>query len=649
MRQLLSILICLALALSLFPCQSFANDYELYDSVFFGRYEQELDPSYEGPEAIEWTLVDKSEDGSKGLLVAYCVLDSQLYSTNTSVNSWERSSIRKWLNTSFYNEAFTDEEKAVILTTDVKNDRTQNVTDWKTSGGRDTQDKVFLLSSVEYYSYFGEKDEFPFTDYAKQIGKTKKDTGPFWLRNPGKKDGQACTAVKGLADSQAVDKPAGVCPAIWVDLSANWDNLPHAHWEKAIELYDRENYQVAFPVFDELGNYNYSSFYAGLCLFGSAIDSVDDEERIQIIKELQIYCEDKSLKDPDYPDYPLFLLDSLDILCDSYYKAAKTAQDNQDYERAIGYYKETGNYEDSIQRLLQCYDAAGINYAFIDVDPVNAGNNGGYAANNKPASDDPHSGWKLGRFIISGFTEETDTGVFLKTLGDDITLMFELYEDINCLNGNEKLSIANDSKAIDVPFNYNEKNTAFGAGALLVQHEDFRHNKSPIHPYEDFLFANYSGLVNTSVEINEEGKYNIALDYLIKDNGFLGKTNGYRISFSFEVKNGDGIAFLRNADTLSELQNYSISENGFKVDLAKSHSVKVHVTRKDISISGTALDVREDKPASDGESFTKPGYYIVDMTNTETGKTVTKNLFVGSLTDLREFIQIEPELGQFAK
>ena len=155
--------------------------------------------------------------------------------------------------------------------------------------------------------------------------------------------------------------------------------------------------------------------------------------------------------------------------------------------------------------------------------------------------------------------------------------------------------------------------------------------------------------MNTSVEINEEGKYNIALDYLIKDNGFLGKTNGYRISFSFEVKNGDGIAFLRNADTLSELQNYSISENGFKVDLAKSHSVKVHVTRKDISISGTALDVREDKPASDGESFTKPGYYIVDMTNTETGKTVTKNLFVGSLTDLREFIQIEPELGQFAK
>ena len=353
--------------------------------------------------------------------------------------------------------------------------------------------------------------------------------------------------------------------------------------------------------------------------------------------------------DFDSPDKPMLYDEATFVLLDAYYEAAKTAQKNQNYDRAIELYRRLGNYEDSIKRLLQCYDSVGINYAFFDVDPVNAGSSGGgYKEKNAISSKDPHSGWKLGRFIIAGFTEETN-GVYLKTLGDDITLTFELYQDINELNGNSKMSIADDSKAVDVPFNYNEKSSAFGAGALLIQHEDFRHNKTPIHPYENYLRSCYSYLANTIIEINEEGTYNVALDYLVKDSSFGGKTTGYRINFSFKVKNGDGIAFLRDVETTSELQNYSTTENGFMVDLAKSHSVKVHITRKDISINGKALDVRQDKPASDGERFTKPGYYIIEMKNTETGKTVTKYIFVGSQADLREYMQVAPELGQFVK
>ena len=84
-------------------------------------------------------------------------------------------------------------------------------------------------------------------------------------------------------------------------------------------------------------------------------------------------------------------------------------------------------------------------------------------------------------------------------------------------------------------------------------------------------------MTNTIVEINEEGTYNIALDYLVETSGIGGKTEGYRTSFSFEIRNGDGIAFLRDVKTTSELQNCAVTENGFKIDLAKSHSVKVHV------------------------------------------------------------------------
>ena len=61
MKRFLSILLCVVLAVSLFPVQSFADD-GYYDDIRFGRYEQEFDNVNECPEPIEWTLVEKSED-----------------------------------------------------------------------------------------------------------------------------------------------------------------------------------------------------------------------------------------------------------------------------------------------------------------------------------------------------------------------------------------------------------------------------------------------------------------------------------------------------------------------------------------------------------------------------------------------------------
>jgi len=74
---------------------------------------------------------------------------------------------------------------------------------------------------------------------------------------------------------------------------------------------------------------------------------------------------------------------------------------------------------------------------------VNTGKDNGYSGSKAIELDDPHFGWTLGRFSVSGYTRVTEDvdgdPVFLKTLGDKVTLWFTLEQDIDNLNGNDKL------------------------------------------------------------------------------------------------------------------------------------------------------------------------------------------------------------------
>ena len=59
--------------------------------------------------------------------------------------------------------------------------------------------------------------------------------------------------------------------------------------------------------------------------------------------------------------------------------------------------------------------------------------------------DDAHYGWDLGNFFVSGYTDEVKgpdgNMVFLKNVGDKVTLWFRLNRDINKLNGNENFPL----------------------------------------------------------------------------------------------------------------------------------------------------------------------------------------------------------------
>lgn len=199
------------------------------DSYTFGTYEQDNNAS-NGKEAIEWTVLDK--DGMSLLLVSKQALDCQQYNTSYTDVTWENCSLRKWMNGTFLNNAFSTEEQAQIQNTTVSAD---NSPQYSTNLGNATTDKVFLLSINEVEKYFnsdGERKCAP-TAYAKAQGawtghtyKTQRGavTCWWWLRSPGYYQFYAaavdCGGVVGVYGNGVHYSNIAVRPALWIDLNA---------------------------------------------------------------------------------------------------------------------------------------------------------------------------------------------------------------------------------------------------------------------------------------------------------------------------------------------------------------------------------------------------------------------------------------------
>ena len=83
---------------------------------------------------------------------------------------------------------------------------------------------------------------------------------------------------------------------------------------------------------------------------------------------------------------------------------------------------------------------------------VNTGKDNGYSKADSIGAKDPHFGWTLGRFVVSGFTSvnrDENNPVFLKNVGDKVKLSFRLEQDIDNLNGDKNLTIASDKNGYD--------------------------------------------------------------------------------------------------------------------------------------------------------------------------------------------------------
>lgn len=155
------------------------------DSIYFGKYEQDNNTS-NGKEDIEWLVLAK--DNKYFLLISKYALDCQPYNENKSV-TWEKCTLRKWLNNDFINAAFSEAERAKIPTARVTADRNAS---YDTNPGNDTNDKIFLLSILEADQLFVSNSarQCKPTAYADLKGVWTKDNVhcDWWLRSPGVND-----------------------------------------------------------------------------------------------------------------------------------------------------------------------------------------------------------------------------------------------------------------------------------------------------------------------------------------------------------------------------------------------------------------------------------------------------------------------------
>lgn len=201
-------LVCVAASFAA-STASAETKYQEEDVVLFGSYEQNNIRS-DGAEPIEWIVLDVKSD--RILLLSQYALDSERYHYRKESVSWDTCSVRDWLNTTFYEEAFTCSEQRSILS----------------SGTSVYDDYVFLLSDVEAETYLPRaKDRIcKATVYGScQNVYVNPTTGGSWwlLRTTGDDGSKFAMSVNsdGTIDYNGghVESDRGtVRPAIWVNI-----------------------------------------------------------------------------------------------------------------------------------------------------------------------------------------------------------------------------------------------------------------------------------------------------------------------------------------------------------------------------------------------------------------------------------------------
>lgn len=270
---------------------------------------------------------------------------------------------------------------------------------------------------------------------------------------------------------------------------------------------------------------------------------------------------------------------------------------------------------------------------------VRAKNFDGYFGEELIEQGDSHYGWELGNFFVSGYTDEVvkDDGsvVFLKNVGDKVTLWFNLNQNIDALNGKEKLSITADTEGYDQYFETPKMN--FGRGVLIIRYTDHNNVKTEPTIYTNYLEANVSVGADTKVQLFEEGDYEVALNYQVTSDELIDKVGHYRIFFKFSVRNGNCMVYPFDVGTGSELTNSSMTKNGFRLDLAKSRYLKINIKREILkdSADGLVEDTRFNGVAKDGAEYTDEGIYTITVSNEYTGQLTTKKIYVGTNNVLR--------------
>ena len=183
-------------------------------NLYFGTYQQSSDGNggY-NIDPIKWRVLENA--GGQLFLLSDQNLDVKPYNSSSTSITWEKSTIRSWLNgyeasennsgtdyssNNFIDAAFSSVEKVAIADTYVYNKTQSNGISnpnpfYSTSGGEDTTDRIFLLSIEEannrnYFPNANGNDSRKSTNtayvasYSGMYGVGEADS--WWLRSPGR-------------------------------------------------------------------------------------------------------------------------------------------------------------------------------------------------------------------------------------------------------------------------------------------------------------------------------------------------------------------------------------------------------------------------------------------------------------------------------
>ena len=161
-------------------------------------------------EPLKWKVIDPKS----GLILCESIIDSQPYNNvkifensqyygdfeqSYYANNYEKSDIRKWLITDFFNTAFTDEQKQNIQPTHLENKAFHS--SYSEYDSEPTDDNVFLLSYNEVqnaaFGFTNVTRMAEGTDYAKAQGLwvSSNDCSMWHLRSAGYYSGHCCNVL----------------------------------------------------------------------------------------------------------------------------------------------------------------------------------------------------------------------------------------------------------------------------------------------------------------------------------------------------------------------------------------------------------------------------------------------------------------------
>ena len=255
----------------------------------------------------EWRMLDVQ--GHKALIITKDIVERYHYNEKHTDLTWESCTLRSYLNGEIYSK-FSKEEQSRIIETRINN---PNNSQYRTNGGNDTNDKIFLLSIGEANKYFRSDSE--------RIANYNGSASEWWLRSPGNNSIGVRAAVifsdgKVNADGRNVPVDLGIRPALWIDLSI------HIYKEAEAAL-SKGDYETAIKKFQELD---------------------------------------------DFRDSKAKLSQAIELNNSQIYTQAEAALSKSDFETAIRNFQSLGDFHDARARLSQItIQFGGYDWCVLDV------------------------------------------------------------------------------------------------------------------------------------------------------------------------------------------------------------------------------------------------------------------------------------------